>query len=214
MPKGQPSILTDQDTKDMLYMRDVQKMTFREIAAKLDIDDHTIVYKAYRKYKKGYQPIKQKKPADRIVKPPKRTKVNSRASLDEQPSTTSAPVIGAEEPFSPPLVPTEDATTAASPVLATIDQFDTIPRNVKITDEQMADKINMLVPKLLGMTEGEAKLLIEDMSGAQRISAASNLIEKMRLLRGQSTENVSAQNFVVLISKLTAEIRSKDGKKD
>ena len=227
---GRPHKFSEATTLEIVYLREKIGLSFREIAQQLRIKDHTTIYRAYKSLKPSENPdaIKklrqQHKKLGIQVPPPQKPPVVKVEPQIPVKAAPTPPIEPTTEPTTqmPPQVETEEFTclpatqTNAEPsYLAPHDLYDTVPRNVKLTDDQLADKINMLVPKLLGMTEGEAALVVEDMTGAQRVSAAANLVEKMRLLRNQSTENVSTNNFVTLISKLTAQIRLKgDGKKE
>lgn len=232
---GRPHKFSEELTLEILYLREKIGLSFRDIARQLRIKDHTTVFRAYKSLKPSENPAAIKKLQQQNRKlglqtppPQKPPVVKVEPQIPVKPKPTPKPqeeaaeVVETKEPL---LVETEDAedftclpatkSNSETTYLAPHDHYDTVPRNVKLTDDQLADKINMLVPKLLGMTEGEAALAIEEMTGAQRVSAAANLVEKMRLLRNQSTENVSTNNFVTLISKLTAQIRLKDnGKKE
>lgn len=85
----------------------------------------------------------------------------------------------------------------------------TVPPGVLLNDEQLADKIGHLVQKLLALTEGEADIVISEMTGPQRIEAAAKMIDKIRVLKNKTTESLDVNTFVTLITKLTSEIGKK-----
>lgn len=210
MARGRDRILTDSEVREIKYLRDKVGLTYREIADKLGVADHTTVFRAYQRTNKKYSiqddptKVEPQIPVESESEPiiPLETKKKALTRLEKE-------IVKKTEELNK-ITPAQSLTQPIQPTyLAPHDDYDTVPRNTKITDDQMADKINMLVSKLLGVTEGEVKLVIEDMTGSQRISAASSLIEKMRLLRNQSTENVSSNNLVTLISQLTTQIRGK-----
>lgn len=199
-----PYVISPAQVKEIVFLRDKVGLSFRDIALRLRIDDHTTVYRAYKR-------VTPSKHVKELARDMNAHRSNGTLVIEAPPAQIVAPQTLTQP--EPPVVVSEEVTnppaTKEPTYLAPHDPYDTVPKNTKITDEQMADKINMLIPKLLGMTEGEVALEIENMTGGQRVTAAVSLIDKMRLLRNQSTENVSTNNFVTLISKLTAEIRSK-----
>jgi len=204
--------------QEIITMRDKSGLTFREIGRRLNIE-HTTVYRTYEKHMKGV--ITVDKVGDKsdpalclaVVKPERiseemastreetKVSVEPTGSVDVIENTESKEISEAREIN---LVPVDDKERQICSPL--------VKPGVLLDDNDMADKLNLLIPRLLGLTVGEFELVIADMPGSQRIEAASKLIDKMRLLRNQSTENVNTNTFVNIISKLTASMRKKKEK--
>jgi len=179
---------------EILRLRDRQCLGFREIATALDMDlCHT--HKVYKK-----------------------AKAEQRAMLEQLNNVPAPQPVRRHRPCqapTPPLIETiEEPDTFVLPVRTEEEKAiildpstPTVPKGVLLEDDKLADKINHLVQRLLAITEGEAELLVHEMTGPQRIEAAAKMVDKMRTLRNQSTEAVNTNTFVELIGKITASMR-------
>ena len=193
---------------DIVKLRDRKGLGFREIGKLLNMD-FSRVHKLYKAQKAKVEalltptePVKVKPLRPKAAPKPKVVAVKPKDEIIHEPEAPLVPVEDGELPVWQP--PPEHVLDPSCP---------TVPRGVILEDDKLADKMNHLVQRLLAITEGEADIIIGDMTGPQRIEAAAKMIDKMRLLRNQSTENVNTHTFVDLISKLTASLRKGKQKK-
>ena len=202
--------IKDKILVEIVKLHDRGGLGFREIGPRLGIS-HTRAHVLYKRKKAemaelvaAKEPVKVKPVPRPRPKPAPKPKPKESIYEDAPPKEEIplVPVEDAEMPVYQP--PPEHVLDPSCP---------TVPRGVILEDAKLADKMNHLVQRLLAITEGEADIVIGDMTGPQRIEAAAKMIDKMRLLRNQSTENVNTHTFVDLISKLTASLRKGKQKK-
>lgn len=176
------------ETRDkILSLKNKKGLTFREIGEIMSMD-FSNVRKVYTKEMSR----RQKLTVPKIKKVPAASKV--------------VPVVEAVPGEAKNVTP----VARQNPDSITIDiSLPTVPKGVLLTDEQLADKMGHLIQRLLALTEGEADIIIADMTGPQRIEAAAKMIDKIRLLKNKTADAIDVNTFVSLITKLTAEIGKK-----
>ncbi len=195
---GGPRVTTD-ILDEILHLRDRKGLTFREISKVMGLDLKR-VHQWYTLARKKRQELVD---SLRPVAPPTVPPYISKSIESLAPGITPPLISAIEEPETFRIGIHNDAERAVILDPST----PTVPRGVLLEDDKLADKLNHLIQRLLAITEGEADLLVQEMTGPQRIEAASKLVDKMRALRNQSTEVVNTNTFVDLISKITASMR-------
>ncbi len=181
---------------EILQLRDRRGLTFREISEVMRID-LAQVHRWYKLSRKRRQDL-----VESLLPPEVRSYTPKR--LQPLAPDNSRPLVEVEaEPESFRI----GGHTEAERAFILDPSTPTVPRGVLLEDDKLADKLNHLIQRLLAITEGEVELLVHEMTGTQRIEAASKLVDKMRALRNQSTEVVNTNTFVELIGKITASMR-------